>query len=95
MSAGTEALIRCRRVLAYTYVYAFYLPRGSPEQNIFEYLQEDLESTVEKLSRQLEDMGKEFDMSKKRQIIDLTALGLRRLQNLLNGVEEGLTVSRS
>jgi ariadne-1 len=51
---ATDQLIECRRVLKYTYVYAFYLNDG-PEKTFFEWLQGDLERDTEELSGLLEN----------------------------------------
>ena len=50
---ATENLIECRRVLKYTYVKAFYI-KNETEKNLFEYLQGDLETSVEALSHLME-----------------------------------------
>lgn len=83
---ATEQLIECRRTLKYTYVFGFYLEDG-PEKQLFSFLQSDLETTTENLSHLLENLiGKD-----PRQLKDLTHLANRKLRNLLEGIEEGLT----
>ncbi|ELR20875.1 uncharacterized protein ACA1_278060 [Acanthamoeba castellanii str. Neff] len=87
---ATEQLIECRRTLKHTYVLAFYLPDLSPEKNLFEWLQEELEVTTESLSGVLEKPIS-GSAEEKRKIIDLTNLARTRLEHLLDGVREGLT----
>ena len=84
---GVEQLIECRATLKYTYVFAFYLNSGK-EKELFEWLQEDLEKTTEKLSEILELPTEKFDRD---EIINTTKSAERRLHNLLEGVENGLT----
>jgi len=83
---ATEQLIECRRTLKHTYVFAFYLNPGAMK-NLFEYLQEDLENATERLSGMLETT---FDQKDRRTLVDMTNLARRLLQNLLQGVEDGL-----
>ena len=45
LNAAIEAMVACRRVLKYSYVYAYYLSPG-PEKNLFEYLQEVCRSAL-------------------------------------------------
>merc|ERR1712100_111002 len=45
-----EQLMKNRQVLEWSYVYGFYLAKGSKEKNLFEYLQEDLEKYTNYLS---------------------------------------------
>jgi len=41
----------CRRVLKWTYVYGYYLDDGGPENNLFEYLQKNLEQKTDSCMR--------------------------------------------
>lgn len=45
---AAEQVIRCRQVLKWTYVYAYYL-ENDIERNFFEFLQEHLEKNTEHL----------------------------------------------
>ena len=67
---------------------AYYLPDKSKEKNLFEWLQEELEATTEKLSGLLERplTGSSAERTTMR---DLTALAKRRLDHLLDGVHDG------
>jgi hypothetical protein len=85
---ATEQLIECRRTLKHTYVLAFYLPDASPEKNLFEWLQEELEVTTEALSGVLEKPLTGAS-AEKRKITDLTNLARTRLEHLLEGVRDG------
>eukprot|EP00164_Ancoracysta_twista_P002215 GFYU01002926.1.p1 GENE.GFYU01002926.1~~GFYU01002926.1.p1 ORF type:complete len:785 (+),score=188.95 GFYU01002926.1:102-2456(+) len=77
---ATEVLIECRRIMAYTYVLAFFM-QDHNQKALFEYLQIDLESTTEKLSGLLEVPVEDHD---RREMINVTALAQRRLKNLLD-----------
>eukprot|EP01027_Heterolobosea_sp_BB2_P022237 GEZU01032728.1.p1 GENE.GEZU01032728.1~~GEZU01032728.1.p1 ORF type:complete len:506 (-),score=183.84 GEZU01032728.1:127-1644(-) len=83
---GVEQLIECRTTLKYTYVFAFYMEQGK-EKNLFEWLQEDLEKTTERLSELLELPSEKYN---KDSIIATTNDAKRRLHHLLEGVENGL-----
>jgi len=87
LNSATETLIQCRRVLKYTYVFAYYLPRGK-EKNLFEHLQENLEKNTEHLTGLSEMALDEMDRS---EIINYTRVTERFLNNLLSDVEDGLT----
>jgi ariadne-1 len=87
---AVEQLIECRRTLKHTYVFAFYLPVGSAEKNLFEYLQAGLETATETLSGLLESK-ETSDVNEKKRCLDVTLAAHKRLKHLLEGVEEGLT----
>lgn len=89
LKSATEILIVCRQVLKFTYVFAFYLPQGK-EKNLFEYLQENLEKNTEHLT-ELSEMP--LDKMDRSQVINFTRVTEKFLQNLLAGVEDGLTSS--
>jgi ariadne-1 len=44
----------CRRVLKWSYVYGYYLDEASPENNLFEFLQKNLEEKTDNLHELLE-----------------------------------------
>lgn len=87
LKTATEQLIECRRVLKYTYVFAYYLPKGK-EKNLFEYLQENLEKNTEHLTGLSELPLDQMDRS---EVINFTRVTENFLFNLLAGVEDGLT----
>ncbi|KAK8580939.1 hypothetical protein V6N13_143994 [Hibiscus sabdariffa] len=50
LTEAWQQIIECRRVLAWTYAYGFYLPdECQAKQNLFEYLQGQAESGLERL----------------------------------------------
>lgn len=86
---AVDQLIESRNILKYTYVFAYFLDEGK-EKNLFEWLQEDLEKITEKLSEILEAPTDKFNRD---EIIRTTRSCETRLNNLLEGVEGGLTNS--
>lgn len=91
LNAATEQLIECRRVLKYTYVFGYYLPKGK-EKDLFEYLQENLEKNTEHLTGLSEST---LDKMNRSEIVNYTRVTERFLHNLLDGVEDGLTSNTS
>jgi ariadne-1 len=85
---AVEQLIQCRTILKYSYVCAYYLEDVS-EKNLFEYLQEQLEKNTEKLSGILEGDA-EYS---REEILSLTKSANTRLNHLVNGVQNGLTIT--
>eukprot|EP01117_Protostelium_nocturnum_P019066 TRINITY_DN814_c0_g1_i1.p1 TRINITY_DN814_c0_g1~~TRINITY_DN814_c0_g1_i1.p1 ORF type:complete len:619 (-),score=209.61 TRINITY_DN814_c0_g1_i1:131-1897(-) len=79
---GTEILLECRKVLKYSYVYAFYLAESGSEKELFEYLQQDLEKTTEQLSEILEGS------SHRLKALNMIQLAKTRKDNLLSSVEQ-------
>lgn len=80
--------VQCRNVLKYTYVFAYYLSDG-PEKTLFEYLQQQLESATEHLS-ELSELPP-LDKLDRAQIVNYTRITGQFMQNLLHGVQTGLT----
>jgi hypothetical protein len=76
-------------VLKYTYVFAYYLTDDGPEKTLFEYLQQQLESSSEHLS-ELSELPP-IDKLNRTQIVNYTRLVHTFTQNLLDGVASGLT----
>lgn len=96
--AGVTAL-RCRKTLQYTYVHAYYLLRDTPAQlstlQLFEDIQADLESAVEKLSDILEntrwiELEKEEAEKRRMEAQDLQRYCESRRRVVLEDVERGL-----
>eukprot|EP01097_Dermamoeba_algensis_P003854 TRINITY_DN2611_c0_g1_i4.p1 TRINITY_DN2611_c0_g1~~TRINITY_DN2611_c0_g1_i4.p1 ORF type:complete len:459 (-),score=77.23 TRINITY_DN2611_c0_g1_i4:105-1481(-) len=83
---ATEQLIECRRTLKYTYVFAFYLEPGA-EKTLFEYLQEQLETQTESLAALLEAPAGTIPS---KDMINCANAAGKRLEHLLEGVEDGL-----
>lgn len=88
LAAATQQVLECRNVLKYTYVFAYYLEDG-PEKTLFEYLQQQLESTTEHLS-ELSELPP-LDKLDRAQIVNYTRITGQFMQNLLTGVQTGLT----
>jgi ariadne-1 len=80
---ATEALMDCRPMLKWTYVYGYFLPETT-NRDIFEYLQSDLEAGVERLSQLLEAKGDKDRVT----IINATEYVRQRQKNLLQGLME-------
>jgi len=80
---GTDALLKGRHALQYTYVYAFFL-QPSNHKELFEMAQSDLEYTTEQLSRELE---KPVDQISRMEVIQLEQMSHKRLKNLFSAVE--------
>jgi len=86
----------CRSVLKYTYVFAYYFLEDGKQRNtgmakdLFEYLQEDLEKTTERLSEIIEETLKssEIEHAHKLESINLTNLAKTKRENLLNAVSK-------
>ncbi|KAN0024539.1 hypothetical protein ACTFIV_008947 [Dictyostelium citrinum] len=61
---GVDQLLDCRNILKYTYIYAFFSFADQNNQRVitakelFEFLQDDLEKTMERLTEQMEDVMK-------------------------------------
>eukprot|EP01016_Furgasonia_blochmanni_P051210 TRINITY_DN8034_c0_g1_i2.p1 TRINITY_DN8034_c0_g1~~TRINITY_DN8034_c0_g1_i2.p1 ORF type:complete len:508 (-),score=83.35 TRINITY_DN8034_c0_g1_i2:310-1833(-) len=58
LQTSLDELIRCRRVLKWTYCYAFYLPKN--HSLLFEQHQLDLEMTSDKLQEHIENFERNF-----------------------------------
>eukprot|EP01092_Planopodium_desertum_P004879 TRINITY_DN206_c0_g1_i3.p2 TRINITY_DN206_c0_g1~~TRINITY_DN206_c0_g1_i3.p2 ORF type:complete len:135 (-),score=7.55 TRINITY_DN206_c0_g1_i3:85-489(-) len=87
LGEAVDVTLLARGILKTTYIFGYYLPE-KVNQELFEFLQANLESTLEQLSEILE--GKNQEATKKRvEVIDLTKNLKRRVQNLLEGIEGG------
>lgn len=87
LKAATEQVILCRQVLKYTYVFAYFLPEGQ-EKTLFEFLQQQLETTTEQLSELSEQP---VDKIVRQDVANFTHVTDKFLRNLLAGVRNGLT----
>lgn len=77
-----EQLIECRRVLKYTYAYAYSMEDG-PRKTLFEYNQGMLENNTEKLS-ELSEMKE--DKADRTQTVNYTKVTAQFLKSLLDDV---------
>ncbi|GAX23832.1 ariadne-1 [Fistulifera solaris] len=91
LKVANELLVECRRVLKYTYVYAYYAfehePANSLTRDRFEYHQEMLEKFTEHLSELSE---KPLEQMNRTDVVNQTRVVDRFLQNILKYVEDGM-----
>lgn len=100
LKLGAEQVITCRRVLKWTYAFGYYLESG-PEKNLFEHLQEKLEENTEHLHELVEKpldpfldpevLDKSPFYQYKSDLTNYTQVTKKFLENLLEGIENGLT----
>jgi len=89
LKAAVEQLIECRRVLKYTYTFAYYLTDKSKEmqKERFEYHQEMLEKFTENLSGLSEKPLAEMDRTN---VVNQTRVVHLFMKNILKYVEDGM-----
>jgi len=88
LKTANKQLVECRRVLKYTYVFAFYLdPHQTNQRERFEHHQEMLERFTENLSELSEKNLQELDRT---QIVNQTRVVDRFMKNVLQYVEDGM-----
>lgn len=90
LKTANEQLVECRRVLKYTYVFAYYMdtsPRSSMQRERFEHHQEMLERFTENLSELSEKPLAEMD---RLGVVNQTRVVDRFMKNILKYVEDGL-----
>jgi len=89
LKAAVEQLVECRRVLKYTYTFAYYLTDKSKQRQreTFEHHQEMLEKFTEKLSELSEKPLSEMDRT---DVVNQTRVVDRFMKNVLKYVEEGM-----
>jgi len=97
LTEATEQLLRNRRVLQYSYVIGYYLNQAkSPERNLFEFVQEDLEKYTNRLSELYEHTSISIEdyqafMDWKLAVTDFTRICDNFLTKFSEGVSQGLT----
>ncbi|KAK9138180.1 hypothetical protein Sjap_008774 [Stephania japonica] len=94
-----KQIVECRRVLKWTYAYAYYLPeRERVKREFFEYLQGEAESGLERLhqcaEKELEiylneGLSKEFDEFRTK-LAGLTSVTKNYFENLVQALENNL-----
>eukprot|EP00040_Diaphanoeca_grandis_P013319 m.67350 g.67350 ORF g.67350 m.67350 type:complete len:521 (+) comp23799_c0_seq2:145-1707(+) len=91
LAKAVETLRRCRTVLMYTYVFAFFLNKNT-ECNIFEDNQKNLELSVETLSGYLEreQLAMKSVDELRQKVLDKSKYCESRRQVLLDHVNEGV-----
>jgi len=90
LKTANEQLVECRRVLKYTYVFAYYLtPSGkhAMHKERFEHHQEMLERFTENLSELSEKPLAEMDRT---DVVNQTRVVDRFMKNILKYVEDGM-----
>jgi ariadne-1 len=81
---AVEQLIQCRRVLKFTYAFAYTMADGV-EKDLFEYLQAELDAATEAISRMIEA----DDVPERLALVNKTADAKARLAKFKEGVESG------
>mmetsp|Transcript_7976 Transcript_7976/g.9120 ORF Transcript_7976/g.9120 Transcript_7976/m.9120 type:complete len:558 (-) Transcript_7976:1248-2921(-) len=84
LDQAVQQVIESRKVLKYTYAFAYYLPDG-PKKVLFEHNQADLESYTEKLSELSE---KPVEQLKRTEVINYTRVTAKFIKSLLQSVEQ-------
>mmetsp|Transcript_26262 Transcript_26262/g.29052 ORF Transcript_26262/g.29052 Transcript_26262/m.29052 type:complete len:509 (-) Transcript_26262:99-1625(-) len=89
LKTANEQLIECRRVLKYTYTFAYYLTDESKklQKECFEYHQEMLERFTENLSGLSEKPLAEMDRT---DVVNQTRVVDRFMKNILKYVDDGM-----
>jgi ariadne-1 len=88
LKAANEQLVVCRRVLKYTYVFAYYMdPRNVMQRTRFEHHQEMLERFTENLSELSEKPLAEMNRT---DVVNQTRVVDRFVKNILKYVEDGM-----
>lgn len=93
LKTANQQLVECRRVLKYTYAFAYYMPLdmddvdSKAKKERFEYHQEMLERFTESLSEVCEKPLAEMDRT---DVVNQTRVVAKFLENVLRYVDEGL-----
>ena len=88
LKAANVQLVECRRVLKYTYVFAYYLPTTqTAARDRFEHHQEMLERFTENLSELSEKPISDMDRT---DVVNQTRVVDRFMKNVLKYVEDGM-----
>mmetsp|Transcript_12300 Transcript_12300/g.16108 ORF Transcript_12300/g.16108 Transcript_12300/m.16108 type:complete len:510 (+) Transcript_12300:267-1796(+) len=90
LKTANEQLVECRRVLKFTYVFAFYMdpaPAAAMQRERFEHHQEMLERFTEHLSELSEKALPEMDRT---DVVNQTRVVDRFMKNILKYVDDGM-----
>lgn len=88
LKQANELLVECRRVLKFTYVYAYYFDSSNGlHRERFEYHQEMLERFTEGLSELSE---KPLDRMDRTDVVNQTRVVERFMKNILKYVDDGM-----
>lgn len=100
LQEALQEVIRCRKVLKWTYAYGFYL-EDEKEKALFEDAQEQLEKNCDRLHEYLEqdfepflreeELDKKPFYQYKSQLVTCYTVTKKFYENLLDGLERGLT----
>mmetsp|Transcript_14707 Transcript_14707/g.30234 ORF Transcript_14707/g.30234 Transcript_14707/m.30234 type:complete len:555 (-) Transcript_14707:68-1732(-) len=89
LKTATEQLIECRRVLKYTYTFAYYLKDSGGNKERFEHHQEMLEKFTERLS-ELSEM--DLEKMDRTDVVNMTRVVDKFVKNILKYVDDGMEV---
>ncbi|GMI33680.1 hypothetical protein TrCOL_g737 [Triparma columacea] len=89
LKTATEQLIECRRVLKYTYTFAYYLEDKDGIKERFEHHQEMLEKFTERLS-ELSEM--DLEKMDRTDVVNMTRVVDKFVKNILKYVDEGMDI---
>lgn len=93
LKTANEQLVECRRVLKYTYVFAYYLDSGlTMQRERFEHHQEMLERFTETLSELSEKPLSEMNRT---DVVNQTRVVDNFMRNILKYVEDGMDESEA
>lgn len=81
---AVETLVKCRKVLKYTYVHAYFMTDPA-QQTLFEFQQAELESAVESLNELAEN-----EQSKGTEIANLCKVAVTKAEHILEAGEDGV-----
>lgn len=88
LKAANEQLVECRKVLKYTYVYAYYMnPSDAMQKDRFEHHQEMLEKFTEHLSEQSE---KPLDKMDRTDVVNQTRVVDSFVKKLLEHIDDDM-----
>jgi len=87
LKTANEQLVECRRVLKYTYVFAYYFDGQGMQRERFEHHQEMLERFTENLSELSEKPLAQMDRT---DVVNQTRVVANFMKNILKYVEEGM-----
>eukprot|EP00594_Rhizosolenia_setigera_P014635 CAMPEP_0178956058 /NCGR_PEP_ID=MMETSP0789-20121207/9993_1 /TAXON_ID=3005 /ORGANISM="Rhizosolenia setigera, Strain CCMP 1694" /LENGTH=542 /DNA_ID=CAMNT_0020637845 /DNA_START=103 /DNA_END=1731 /DNA_ORIENTATION=- len=87
LKTAVDQLVECRRVLKYTYAFAFYLVDGKGKKDKFEHHQEMLERFTEDLSELSEKPMQEIDRT---DVVNRTRVVKMYIKNILEYVDNGM-----
>lgn len=81
-------VVECRRMLKYTYIYAFYLPTDCPSRELFEHQQEMLEKNTERLQEVTEAKDIASVVNDGMEVTNLVGITQRFISSLIIEMEE-------